>query len=85
MKYYTYYTLVPDAYNLLCPKPFSDNVLLNEYFQYYLVEKGNVYDLVNKNPYDSITDHKVRCPKCIAQLVKVSTINFICIFCSEGR
>jgi hypothetical protein len=79
------YVLVLDAYNLLCPIPYSDNVLLNDSYQYYLVEKGNVYELVNKNPYDSITDQKVRCPKCMAQLVKISTNKYNCIFCSEGR
>jgi len=80
-----YYTLVPDAYNLLFPKPYNDNVLLNDSYQYYFVEKGNVYELVNNNPNDLSTDHKVRCPKCMAQLVKISANKFNCIFCSKGR
>jgi len=78
-----YYTLVPDAYNYLCPRPYMGNVLLEESYYYYLVVKGrDIYELFNKNPQNDL-NYKIRCPRCSSQLVKISTNKFKCIIC-EG-
>jgi uncharacterized protein with PIN domain len=78
------YVLVLDAFNYLCPRPYMGNLLLEESYHYYLVEKGrDIYELFNKNPQID-SNYKIRCPRCSSQLVKVSINKYKCVIC-EGR
>lgn len=84
------YVLVADEHKILCPRPYMGNVMLiqhsGEPYRHYLVESGyNSYEIFNTDPDDRSTNHKVRCPRCSAQLVRTMSNQYHCIICKGWK
>ena len=84
------YVLVADGHNILRPRPYMGNVLLiqhsGEPYCHYLTESGyNSYEVFNTDPDDKSTNHKVRCPRCSAQLVRSMSNKYHCVICKGWK
>ena len=80
------YVLVRDGHNILSPRPYMGNVLLIQYngggYRHYLVERGNsTYELFNTNPDEMVQHQRIRCPRCSAQLVRLTGSKYHCVIC----
>lgn len=84
------YVLVPGKNNILCPRNYTGNVFLirdrGESYRHYLVENADgTFNLFNTDPNDSVMYHKVRCPRCSAQMIaaKNRVSKYRCLICDE--